>query len=102
MSAYTFDDSTRAFASVRMSVNGIRPLPNVDEEGTVLPTLATKVRLRDFQRSQQFLKMKYIVYKYVWENIDNNTIVTGRGDNIDAFALEVSSMYEDLGKLQYF
>lgn len=98
VSAFTFDDTNRAFVSIRLSVDGVRPLPMVDEEGNLIPTLATRVRVRDFPRDQGFLKMKFIIFKYVLENIDNQEKVAGRGDNIDKFAGQVSDMYVNLRK----
>ncbi|KAG0744629.1 hypothetical protein G6F37_013227 [Rhizopus arrhizus] len=82
VSAYTFDDSTKAFANIRLSVTDVRPILQVDDDGLVITTQAKKIRSRDFPKTLNFLKMKFIVYK---------------GLNVEAFALHLSDMYEDLG-----
>lgn len=102
MSAYTFDDSTRAFSSVRLSVNAVRPLVNMDEDGNVIGTTARRVSVQDFERSHLFLKLKFIVYKYVWEHINDEDIVINRGLNVETFALQVSDMYETLGSYFFY
>lgn len=99
VSAYTFDDSTKAFANIRLSVTDVRPILQVDDDGLVITTEARRIRTRDFSRNMNFLKMKFIVYKYVWENIHNSDVVFNRGLNVEAFALQLSDMYEDLGNL---
>ncbi|KAG1398037.1 hypothetical protein G6F58_011408 [Rhizopus delemar] len=81
VSAYTFDDSTKAFANIRLSVTDVRPILQVDDDGLVITTQAKKIRSRDFPKTLNFLKMKFIVYK---------------GLNVEAFALHLSDMYEDL------
>lgn len=101
VSAYTFDDSTRAFANIRLSVTDAKPIIQVDDDGEIIPTLAKRVRTKEFQRTHQFLKMKFVVYKHVWENIQDQNVVINRGLNSEAFALQLSDMYEDLGKLIY-
>ncbi|KAI9364547.1 hypothetical protein BD770DRAFT_313774 [Pilaira anomala] len=97
VSAYTFDDSTRAFTSVRLSVDAVRPLANLDEEGHVIGTTARRIRAREFDRTHRFLKMKFIVYKYVFEHINDEETVMNRGLNVETFALQLSDMYENLG-----
>ncbi|KAI7868387.1 uncharacterized protein EV154DRAFT_540880 [Mucor mucedo] len=96
VSAYTFDDSTRAFANIRLSVTDAKPIIQVDDDGEIIPTLAKRVRTKEFQRTHQFLKMKFVVYKHVWENIQDQNVVINRGLNSEAFALQLSDMYEDL------
>lgn len=98
VSAYTFDDSTKAFANIRLSITDVRPILQVDDEGAVIPSLARRVRTKEFQRTHQFLKMKFVVYKHVWEHIQDQNIVINRGLNVEAFALQLSDMYEELGK----
>lgn len=96
VSAYTFDDSTKAFTSIRLSVDSARPLPNIDDDGNVIATTATRIRTKDY-KNMRLLKMKFIIYKYVWERITNDEIVISRGLNIETFALQLIDMYDDLG-----
>lgn len=58
----TFDDSTRAFANITLSVTDAKPIIQVDDDGEIIPTLAKRVRTKEFQRTHQFLKMKFVVY----------------------------------------
>ncbi|KAG1459166.1 hypothetical protein G6F46_013083 [Rhizopus delemar] len=77
VSAYTFDDSTKAFANIRLSVTDIRPILQVDDDGLVITTETRRIRTRDFPRTMNFLKMKLIVYK---------------GLNVEAFDLQLGEM----------
>lgn len=101
VSAYTFDDSTKAFANIRLSVTDAKPILQVDEDGMVIPTQARRIKIRDFAKTHQFLKIKFVVYKHVWENIGDTNMVINRGLNVEAFALQLSDMYEDLGKYKF-
>lgn len=78
-------------------MNSVRPLVNIDEEGNVIGTTARRIDTHLFERSHRFLKFKFIVYKYVWEHIHDEDVVMNRGLNVEAFALQLSDMYEDLG-----
>ncbi|KAG1181470.1 hypothetical protein G6F46_006604 [Rhizopus delemar] len=40
--------------------------------------------------------MKFIVFKHVWEHINGNKFVINRGLSVEAFALQLGDMYEDL------
>ncbi|KAI7870077.1 uncharacterized protein EV154DRAFT_607637 [Mucor mucedo] len=100
ITAFTFDDSNRAFCSVKLNVHNIRPLAITDEEGNVIPTDATRIRLRDIE-SLPLTKFKYLVHKYVWENISNDKIVFGNTTekgthNLDSFAKALSTMHDAL------
>lgn len=105
ITAFTFDDSNRAFCSVKLNVHNIRPLAITDEEGNVIPTDATRIRLRDIE-SLPLTKFKYLVHKYVWENISNDKIVFGNTTekgthNLDSFAKALSTMHDALGTQIY-
>lgn len=56
------------------------------------------MKVSTFPRSQNFLKMKYMVYKYVWKNIRDKDVVAGHGLNIEAYDLQVMTLYDNLGK----
>lgn len=73
----------------------------VDDWPDNLEAVTLKIRNSIKRRTFKFLKMKYIVYKYVWENINDAEVVMSRGLNIEAFALQLSDMYEHLGKFIY-
>ena len=81
-----------------MSVDGVRPILQVSEDGQVIPTQAQRIRTRKFPRTQRFYKLKFMVYKYVWENIEEDFVYMSNGSSVDTFATEVSRMYDDLGK----
>ncbi|KAI7895427.1 uncharacterized protein EV154DRAFT_495917 [Mucor mucedo] len=96
VTAYTFDHSTRAFSSIRLSVDSARPLPTLDDDGNIIGTTATKIRVRDLEKNHKFPKLKYILYKYVFENIYNEDMVMGKGLNVEAFATQLNTSYEKL------
>ncbi|KAI7864299.1 uncharacterized protein EV154DRAFT_433135 [Mucor mucedo] len=82
VSAYTFDDNTRAFCSVRLSVDAARPLPAIDDDGNIIGTTATRVRVRDLDKNHRFQKLKYIIYN--------------KGLNVEAYALQMHDLYNSL------
>ncbi|KAI7868390.1 uncharacterized protein EV154DRAFT_531327 [Mucor mucedo] len=99
ISAFTFDDSNRAFSNVRLNINNVKPLPMVDEEGNILPIKVKEMKISDF--SDKPTKLTYAVYRYVWENTNDPTIVVGKSDktaerNVEAFAVSFHDMHEHL------
>ena len=62
MSAYTFDDSIRAHANIRVRLVDIKPNFQVDDDDNVIRTAARRIKTREFPRSKEFLKMKIVVY----------------------------------------
>ncbi|KAI9329214.1 hypothetical protein BD770DRAFT_432718, partial [Pilaira anomala] len=72
ISAYTFDDSNRAFASVRVGLRRIRPIFRQEDDGSVRRTAARMVE-EDVGTSNEPLKLKFILYKYVFENWEDET-----------------------------
>ncbi|KAI8327640.1 hypothetical protein BD560DRAFT_336127 [Blakeslea trispora] len=98
VSAYTFDDSTKAYANIRVSVVDIKPIWQVDDDGNVIRSAAKKVKTREFPRNREFVKMKFIVYKHIWEHIGDSKVVNQKNLTVEPFALELSDMYADLGK----
>ena len=99
VTAYTFDDSTRAHANIRVSVVDIKPNFQVDDDGNVIRTAARRIKAREFPRNRKFVKMKFVVYKHIWEHIRDARVVNQRNLVAEPFALELSDMYADLGKL---
>ncbi|KAI7865114.1 uncharacterized protein EV154DRAFT_488785 [Mucor mucedo] len=71
--AFTFDDSNRAFRNVLINVNNVKPLPMVDDEANFLLIKDKKIKISGF--SDKPAKLRYGVYRYVWENIKDLTIV---------------------------
>ena len=76
----------------------MKPILQVDDNGRVIPTMAKRIKSRDLPRNAEFLKMKFVVYKHIWENIHDKKVVNDKGLIIEPFALELSDMYADLGK----
>ena len=81
-----------------MSVDGVKLILQVSEDGQVIPTQAQRIRTREFPWTQRFYKPKFIVYKYVWETIDEDCVYMSNGGSVDTFATEFSRMYDDPGK----
>lgn len=102
VSVYIFDDITKAFANIRLSLAIVRPVFQVDDDGMVISTLARIIKVKDFPRMSQFFKMKFIVFKHVWEHINENEVVISRYLNVEALALQLSDMYEGLGNVIFY
>lgn len=47
VSAYSFDDSNKTFCSIRMNAVEIRPLPVLDENNNIIPTMARRTKEAD-------------------------------------------------------
>jgi len=101
-SAYTFDDGTKAYVSMRMTVQGTRPIYTVSDDGVVKKTSAERVSVAEFKPKVKFLKLKFMLYMHVWMNIDDEDVVKKKRSNSDAFVEYISDMYEDLGMTHYY
>ena len=99
VSAFTFEDSTKAFASIRMRVNGVRPIRQVTEDGDVVPNAAFFVDSSDYSLDHPFFKLKFMIHKHVWENINDTQLVMFRGTTQEIFAVSLAEQYDNLGKL---
>ena len=97
ISAYTFDDSNRAFASVRVGLRRIRPIFRQEDDGTIRKTEATMVE-EDVGTSNEPLKLKFILYKYVFENWEDETKVNPRRVFKENFARQLQNMFDALRK----
>jgi hypothetical protein len=83
-----------------MTVDDIKPLPIITEDGEVIPTTAKRLVLKDIDPGQNkpMKKLKYVLMKYVFENIRNEEMVPSRFLNIDTFAMGLYDLHEELGK----
>ncbi|KAG2210440.1 hypothetical protein INT47_002382 [Mucor saturninus] len=77
--------------------SGVKPM--VDDERIVLPIKAKKIKISDFLDKPP--KLTYAVYRFVWDNINDPTIVVGKSDktverNVEAFAVSFHDMHEHL------
>ena len=101
MSAYTFDESNRAFASVRVGVQTIQPIWEVDFMGNVMGYGAddgcTPINDETAPLTREYLKLKFIIFKYVWENWANERLARKNEMLMEPF----ESLYEDLGKYTF-
>ncbi|CEP07096.1 hypothetical protein [Parasitella parasitica] len=94
-SAFTFDNSTRAFCSTRINMDAIRPIAMVDENNRVIVTNAKKIKAKDFD-NRKHKKLQYLMFKFVWEHIDNENIVDQRNLNKEAFVFGLINLHEEL------
>lgn len=90
--------------SVRMTVDEVRPLPQINEEGEIIPTTARAMKISqvDPNLNKPFKKLKYVLMKYVFENINNEDMVPPRFLNVEPFALALFDLHEELGMFKYF
>ncbi|KAI8326711.1 hypothetical protein EDC96DRAFT_534558 [Choanephora cucurbitarum] len=103
VSAYTFDDSVRAFASIRVGVQAIAPIREVDFQGNIsgfgpdqgcIPITEENAPL-----NREYVKLKFIIFKYVWENWNNETLVRKRESLKESFTDYLEGLYDDLVEL---
>ncbi|KAI9268481.1 hypothetical protein EDC94DRAFT_656910 [Helicostylum pulchrum] len=95
VSAYTFYDSNRALASVRVGLRRISPVFRQSEDGVVHRTAATMVQ-EDVDTANEPIQLKFILHKYCLENWDDETKVSPRKDLKEAFARQVQTMFDTL------
>lgn len=93
--AYMNDDSTRAFINLRMNVIGVRPYPDVDDDNNLIYTDAIRM-VADHYDNKAAVKIRYMLYKYVWEQIDNEDVVLQKDLVKESFALHLSDLHDDL------
>ncbi|KAI8332544.1 hypothetical protein BD560DRAFT_341199 [Blakeslea trispora] len=106
VSAYTFDDATRAFASVRVGVQSIAPIREVDFQGNISgfgqEHGCFPVNEENAPPNREYSKLKFIMFRYVWENWSNETLIKRRETLREPFTDYLEGLYDDLGKLLYF
>jgi len=95
VSAYTFDDSNRAYASVRVGLRKIRPIFDQNEDGVIRRTDATLIE-EDAGNSLTSVKLKFILYKYVFENWEDEVKVSSRRIQKEAFGRQLSALFDSL------
>ncbi|KAI8321026.1 hypothetical protein EDC96DRAFT_539607 [Choanephora cucurbitarum] len=84
VSAYTFDDSVRAFASIRVgNISGFGP-----DQGCILITE------ENAPLNREYVKLKFIIFKYVWENWNNETL--------ESFTDYLEGLYDDLVQVRVY
>ncbi|CAO0802404.1 unnamed protein product [Mucor circinelloides] len=93
--AYTNEDDTRAFINLRMNVTGVCPYANLTENNEIIPSRARRMQADRFDNETN-LKLKYMIYKYVWQNIDDENVVQQQRLNKEVFAHHLSDLHEDL------
>ncbi|EIE81238.1 hypothetical protein RO3G_05943 [Rhizopus delemar RA 99-880] len=94
-SAFTFNNTTRAFCSTRINMNAIRPIAMVDDNNRVIATNARKMKAKDFD-NRKHKKLQYLLFKYVWEHIDNKNVVEQRNLNKEAFVYALINLHDEL------
>lgn len=101
VSAYTFDDSNRAYASVRVGLRRIRPIFEQNEDGSITKTDAMAVD-EDSGNPVVPLKLKFILYKYVFENWEDENKVSARRVQKEAFGRQLAAMFTTLRKCKFY
>ncbi|KAF1807245.1 hypothetical protein FB192DRAFT_1273576 [Mucor lusitanicus] len=99
---YTNEDDTRAFINLRMNVTGVRPYAALTtDDNEIIPSRATRMSADRFDNELN-VKLKYMIFKYVWQNIDDENVVQQQRLNKELFAHHLSDMHEDFCKfIQY-
>ncbi|GAN02570.1 hypothetical protein MAM1_0024d02014 [Mucor ambiguus] len=71
------------------------PFPNVDEDNNLIPSEAIRM-VADNYDNKEAPKLKYMIYRYVWENLDNEEMVDPEKVVKESFARYLSDMHDDL------
>lgn len=97
VSVYCFDDSNRAYASIRVGLRKIRPIFEQTEDGQLRQTGATTIE-EDIGMGVTPLKLKFILYKYVFENWEDSTKVAPRKVQKEVFGRQLQAIFDSLRK----
>ncbi|OBZ80164.1 hypothetical protein A0J61_11787 [Choanephora cucurbitarum] len=69
VSAYTFDDANRAFASIRVGVQSVAPIREIDFRGNTtgfgIADGCVPVDEENAPPNREYAKLKFIIFKYV-------------------------------------
>ncbi|KAG0751009.1 hypothetical protein G6F33_012987 [Rhizopus arrhizus] len=100
VSAFIFDDSTRPHASIRVGVESVSPIRELNFDGTIIGgTIPLGVIPIDgvvAPPGREYKKMRFILFKYTWENWDNKNLVSSNNAIKEAFSEYLEDLYEDL------
>ncbi|CEP06949.1 hypothetical protein [Parasitella parasitica] len=101
VSAYSFDDSNKAFASVRVGISAISPIREIDHQNNLIgegfSAGCVAVNGSSFPMNKEYKKCRFIIMKYVWDNWSNDKLVDGKKDALkEAFSDNLEDLYEDL------
>ncbi|KAG0802810.1 hypothetical protein G6F16_014123 [Rhizopus arrhizus] len=102
VSAFIFDDSTRPHASIRVGVESVSPIRELNFDGTIIGgTIPLGVIPIDgvvAPPGREYKKMRFILFKYTWENWDNKNLVSSNNAIKEAFSEYLEDLYEDLSE----
>lgn len=90
-------DRTRAFLNLRMNVVGVRPYPNMDDEDNLIQSEAIRMHA-DRYDNKKAPKLRYMLYRYVWEHIDDEVMIDQEQVRKESFTEYLSGLHEDLCK----
>lgn len=106
VSAFIFDDSTRPHASIRVGVESVSPIRELNFDGTIIGgTIPLGVIPIDgvvAPPGREYKKMRFILFKYTWENWDNKNLVSSNNAIKEAFSEYLEDLYEDLSEQPSF
>ncbi|KAI8976744.1 hypothetical protein BDB01DRAFT_802415, partial [Pilobolus umbonatus] len=96
ISSITFDNSSNAFASLRINVEKIRCIPFINEEEQVVRETTLEIGINTL--TGRYMKLTYILFRYVWENLyDPEVTKIEAGDMNEIFADNLINLHEKLG-----
>ncbi|KAI8321178.1 hypothetical protein EDC96DRAFT_539571 [Choanephora cucurbitarum] len=100
VSAYTFDGSVRAFASIRVGVQAIAPIGEVNFQKNISSFGPDQgcipITEKNAPLNGEYVKLKFIIFMYVWENWNNETLVRKRESPKESFTDHLEGFYDDL------
>lgn len=84
-------------------MNSVSPIREVDHEnrliGAEFALGCMPIDERTMPLNREYLKCKFIVLKYVWDNWANEKLVDGKKDALrEPFSDNLEDAFEDLGK----
>lgn len=83
-----------------MNVTVVHPYANVNDDNEIIPS-RTQRMIADRYHNEGYEKVRYIIHKYVWQNIDNENVVKQERLNKEVFAHYLDDLHGDLCKYEY-
>ncbi|KAF1796833.1 hypothetical protein FB192DRAFT_1292283 [Mucor lusitanicus] len=103
VSAYTFDDSNKAFASVRVGGSSVSPIREIDHNNNLIGVdfgaCVMPVNDLAFTSSREHKKCRFVIMKYVWDHWADERPVEGKKDSLRESASDnLEDFYDDMCK----
>lgn len=83
---------------MRINVIAVRPYVNVGDDDVIIPSEAIRMHADNYD-NDKMVKLKYLLFKYVWQNIRDERFVKQEKLVTEPLAHLLSDLHDELCKL---